>query len=107
LGDSRIGGSAGTKRGIELVVPEVEYCCMEAVRAMVRGEPEAALGMASVSRKLNGSIVDPQREERLRLVEARANVRLGETARARMAYQGLLSSPCLLFQKEASSFLQR
>src|SRR5437763_778298 len=39
--------NSSLKRGIELVVPEVEYCCMEAVRAMVRGEELTALGMVN------------------------------------------------------------
>ena len=39
---------APLKRGIELVVPEVEYCCMEAVKAIVRDDEPAALGMVSL-----------------------------------------------------------
>ena len=101
------GSTTGTKRGIELVVPEVEFCCMEAVRAMVRDDPAAALGLVSVSRKLHGKLPDPQREDRLRLIEARANVKIGDVEKARAVYQFLVTSPCFLFQNEASNFLQR
>lgn len=95
------------QRGIELVVPEVEYCCMEAARAMVRDDCAAALGMVSVSRKLRGNLPDPQREDRLRLIEARANIKMGNVKKARAVYQFLVTSPCSLFQDEASNFLQR
>ena len=101
------GTTTGTKRGIELVVPEVEFCCMEAVRAIVRDDPTAALGLVSVSRKLHGRLPDPQREDRLRLIEARANVKIGDVEKARVVYQFLVTSPCSLFQDEASNFLQR
>lgn len=94
-------------RGVELVVPEVEYCCMEAVRAMTRDDPAAALGMVSVSRKLNSSLPDLQREDRLRLVEARANLKVGEVEKARAAYQFLITSSCSLFRHEATKVLQR
>ena len=101
----RNGGSAGATRGVELVVPEVEYCCMEAVRAMLRGDPVGALGQVSVSRKLQGGLHDPLREERLRLIEARAYVSIGAAEKARPLYQFLLNSTCLAFQSEASDFL--
>jgi hypothetical protein len=94
------------KRGIELVVPEVEYCCMEAVRAMVRDDEPAALGMASLSRKLSGNLIDGQREDRLRLIEARAYAEMGELSKARAGYQSLATSPCSLFQAEAVAFLK-
>lgn len=101
------GSTAVGTRGIELVVPEVEYCCMEAARAMVRNDPSAALGLVSVSRKLRGRLPDPQREDRLRLIEARANVKVGDVEKARAVYQFLITSPCASFQNEASNFLQR
>src|SRR4029077_11198542 len=65
--------SSGLRRGIELVVPEVEYCCMESVRAMIRHDESSAVGMVSLSRKLSGHLIDPHREDRLKLIEARAH----------------------------------
>lgn len=100
-------GTKSAKRGIELVVPEVEYSCMEAVRAMVRDDQPAALGMASLSRKLSGNLIDGQREERLRLIEARAHAEMGDLNKARGGYQNLTTSPCSLFQAEAIAFLKR
>jgi hypothetical protein len=95
------------KRGIELVVPDVEYCCMEAVRAMVRGDEPIALGMVALSRKLNSNLIDPQREDRLRLIEARAHAGIGELNKARDAYRSLINSPCPRFQDEATAFLEQ
>ncbi len=100
-------GNGSSKRGIELVVPEVEYSCMEAVRAMVRGDELTALGMVTLSRKLSGNLIDRQREDRLRLVEARAHAEIGELNKARDAYRGLINSPCALFQAEATTFLKQ
>lgn len=108
---TRTKGSHGEKngelRGIELVVPEVEFCCIEAIRAMLRGDFDAALGMVAVSRKLEGRLRDPQREERLTLVEARAHVAAEEQEKARNFYQLLINSPCRLFHQEAREFLRR
>jgi hypothetical protein len=98
---------AGELRGFELVVPEVEFCCIEAIRAMLRGDFDAALGMVAVSRKLEGCLRDPQREERLTLIEARAYVEAQEQEKARNLYQLLVNSPCRLFQQEAREFLRR
>jgi hypothetical protein len=99
-------GSSGLRRGIELVVPEVEYCCMESVRAMIRHDESAAVGMVSLSRKLSGHLIDPHREDRLKLIEARAHSATAELDRARAAYRDLIISPCALFQAEAKAFLQ-
>jgi len=92
-------------RAIELVIAEAEYCCIEAVRAMLRNDSEAALGRASVARKIQGELRDPLREERLRIIEARAHVALGEAGKARAAYQPLLNSTCEVFRHEATNFL--
>jgi hypothetical protein len=100
-------GNSSLKRGIELVVPEVEYSCMEAVRAMVRGDEPTALGMVHLSRKLNGNLIDRQREDRLRFVEARAHAGMGALNKARDAYRSLINSPCPLFQTEAIAFLEQ
>jgi len=100
-------GAKSLKRGIELVVPEVEFSCMEAVKAMVREDEAAALGMASLSRKLSGNLIDRQREDRLRLIEARAHYAMGDVKKARTSYQNLVISPCSLFQAEATAFLQQ
>jgi hypothetical protein len=90
-------------RGIELVVPEVEYCCLEAVRAMLRQDYQGALGMVAVSRKVRG-VQDAYREDRLRIIEARAHAHLHDQ-KAGAIYRLLLNSPCKLFQIEASQFL--
>ena len=95
------------KRGIELVVPEVEYCCMQAARALVRGDEATALGMVSLSRKLGGDLIDGQREDRLRLIEARAHAEMGQVDKARATFRYLVTSPCSLFQAEAKAFLDR
>jgi hypothetical protein len=92
-------------RAIELVIAEAEYCCIEAVRAMLRNDSEAALGLTSIARKIQGELRDPLREERLRIVEARAHLALGETGKARAAYQPLLNSTCDVFCHEATNFL--
>jgi hypothetical protein len=97
----------GNSRPIELVVAEAEYWCIEAVRAMLRNEPEAALGLASVVRKVEAQLRDPLREERLRVIEARAHAALGELAKAQAAYQHLLNSTCSLFRNEAMKSLQK
>jgi hypothetical protein len=93
-------------RGVELIVPEVEFCCFEAIRAMSRGEAETALGLVAVSRKLKGNLDDPQREERLRLIEARAFASGGQSKKAYSVYQLLLFSPCAPFQDEARQYLR-
>jgi hypothetical protein len=95
-------GKGHLSRGIELVVPEVEYCCLEAVRAMLRQDYEAALGMVAISRKVPG-IQDAYREDRLRIIEARAHAHLRDQ-KAGPIYRLLLNSPCKLFQIEASQF---
>ena len=100
------GTSTSLRRGIELVVPEVEYCCMESVRAMIRHDESSAVGMVSLSRKLSGHLIDPHRENRLKLIEARAHAATGELDKARAAYRDLITSPCALFQAEAKAFLQ-
>lgn len=85
----------------------MEYCCMQAVDAMMRADESGALGMISLSRKLSGSLLDPQREDRLRLIEARAYARMGELNKAHTAYRNLITSPCPLFQGEAVAFLKQ
>lgn len=98
---------SAASRAIELIIAEAEYCCIEAVRAMLRNDPEAALGLASVARKIQGQLRDPQREERLKVIEARAHVALGESGKARAAYQPLLNSTSEVFRHEATNFLRR
>jgi len=100
-------GNSSLKSRIELVVPQMEYCCMQAVDAMMRADESGALGMISLSRKLSGSLLDPQREDRLRLIEARAYARMGELNKAHTAYRNLITSPCPLFQGEAVAFLKQ
>ena len=74
---------------------------------MVRDDQPSALGMTSLSRKLSGNLMDGQREDRLRLIEARAHAGMGDLNKARASYQNLISSPCSLFQAEAIAFLKR
>ncbi len=95
------------RREVELVVPEVEYSVMEAVRAMLRDDPSAALGMVMVSRKLQRPLPDPQREDRLKVIEGRAYRALGRRDQALAAYRSLLGSPCQSFQNEASEYLRQ
>jgi len=92
-------------RAIELVVPEVEYCCMQAIRAMVQEDAPTALGMVNLSRKLSGTLIDHYRNDRLALVEARAHTEMGELSKARLLYQKLVNSPCPQFQAEATQFV--
>lgn len=99
--------AAGGKRGVELVVPEVEYSCMQAAHAMIRQDPQTAIGLVSVARKLSGRTADVYRSERLRVIEARAHMELGDDDKARALYQSLVNSPCPRFQAEASKFLGR
>lgn len=100
--DSLVGN-----RAIELVIAEAEYCCIEAVRAMLRNDPETALGLTSIARKVQGELQDPLREERLRIIEARAHVALAAAPKARALYQRLLNSMCESFRNEAVNFLRK
>ncbi len=98
-------GKSYLSHGIELVVPEVEYCCLQAVREMLRQDFEAALGMVTLSRKMRG-VKDACREDRLSIIEARAYAYMHDQ-KAGAIYRLLLNSPCKLFHIEASQFLNQ
>jgi hypothetical protein len=97
-------GERAATRGIEVVIPEVEYCCMEAVRAILRADASAALGLILIARRLQGHLSDPYRSERLKLIEGRAYTQLEQPSDARASYQYLLNSTCGFFQTEAANY---